>query len=40
MLEGHSKKLAAAYAVTANLVSAVLGYYLTGAAWRLAVSIS
>ena len=39
MLEGHSKKLAAAYAVTANLVSAVLGYYLTGAAWRLAVSI-
>ena len=40
MLEGHSKKLAAAYAVTANLVSAILGYYLTGAAWRLAVSIS
>ena len=39
MLEGHSKKLAAAYTVTANLVSAVLGYYLTGAAWRLAVSI-
>ena len=39
MLEGHSKKRAAAYAVTANLVSAVLGYYLIGAAWRLAVSI-
>ncbi len=40
MLEGQSKKCAAAYAVTANVVSAVLGYYLTGAAWRLAVSIS
>lgn len=40
MLEGHSKKRAAAYAVTANLVSAILGYYLTDAVWHLVVSIS
>lgn len=39
MLEGHSKKRAAAYAVTANLVSAILGYYLTDAVWHLVVSI-
>lgn len=40
MLKGHSKKRAAAYAVTANLVSAILGYYLTDAVWHLVVSIS
>ena len=40
MLEGHSKKRAAAYALTANLVSAILGYYLTDAVWHLVVSIS
>ena len=39
MLKGHSKKRAAAYAVTANLVSAILGYYLTDAVWHLVVSI-
>ena len=39
MLKGHSKKRAAAYAVTANLISAILGYYLTEAVWRLVVSI-
>ena len=40
MLKGHSKKRAAAYAVTANLISAILGYYLAEAVWRLVVSIS
>lgn len=39
MLKGHSKKRAAAYAVTANLISAILGYYLAEAVWRLVVSI-
>lgn len=39
MLKGHSKKRAAAYAVTANLISAILGYYLTDAVWHLVVSI-
>lgn len=40
MLKGHSKKRAAAYAVTANLVSAILGYYFTDAVWRFVTSIS
>ena len=40
MLKGHSKKRAAAYAITANLASAVLGYYLAEPVWRLVVSIS
>ena len=40
MLKGHSKKRAAAYAVTANLVSAILGYYLTETVWRFVTSIS
>ena len=40
MLKGHSKKRAAAYAVTANLISAILGYYLAEAVWRLVVSVS
>lgn len=39
-LTGHSKGRAAAYAITANLVSAVLGYYLAEPVWRLVVSIS
>ena len=40
MLKGHSKKRTAAYAVAANLVSAVLGYYLAEPVWRFVVSIS
>lgn len=38
-LTGHSKGRAAAYAITANLASAVLGYYLAEPVWRLVVSI-
>lgn len=38
-LTGHSKGRAAAYAITANLASAVLGYYLAVPVWRLVVSI-
>ena len=40
LLTGHSKGRAAAYAITANLASAVLGYYLAEPVWRLVVSIS
>ena len=40
LLSGHSKGRAAAYAITANLASAVLGYYLAEPVWRLVVSIS
>ena len=40
LLTGHSKGRAALYAVTANLASAVLGYYLAEPVWRLVVSIS
>lgn len=40
LLTGHSKGRAAAYAVTANLASAVLGYYLAEPVWRLVVSVS
>ena len=40
LLKGRSKGRAAAYAVTANLVSAVLGYYLAGPVWRFVVTIS
>ena len=39
LLTGHSKGRAAAYAITANLASAVLGYYLAVPVWRLVVSI-
>ena len=39
LLTGHSKGRAAAYAITANLASAVLGYYLAEPVWRLVVSI-
>lgn len=40
LLTGYSKGRAAAYAITANLTSAVLGYYLAEPVWRLVVSIS
>ena len=40
LLTGHSKGRAALYAVTANLASAVLGYYRAEPVWRLVVSIS
>ena len=40
LLTGHSKGRAALYAVTANLASAVLGYYLAEPVWRFVVSIS
>lgn len=39
LLTGHSKGRAAAYAITANLASTVLGYYLAEPVWRLVVSI-
>ena len=39
LLTGHSKGRAAAYAITANLASTVLGYYLAVPVWRLVVSI-
>lgn len=39
LLTGHSKGRAAAYAITANLASAVLGYYLAVPVWRFVVSI-
>ena len=39
LLTGYSKGRAAAYAITANLASAVLGYYLAEPVWRLVVSI-
>ena len=32
-------RICAAYAITANLASAVLGYYLAEPVWRLVVSI-
>ena len=40
LLTGHSKGRAAAYAITANLASAVLGYYLAVPVWQFVVSIS
>ena len=40
LLTGHSKGRAALYAVTANLASAVLGYYLAEPVWSFVVSIS
>lgn len=40
LLTGYSKGRAVAYAITANLASAVLGYYLAEPVWRLVVSIS
>ena len=40
LLTGHSKGRAVAYAITANLASAVLGYYLAVPVWQFVVSIS
>ena len=40
LLTGHSKGRAALYAVSANLASAVLGYYLAEPVWSFVVSIS
>lgn len=39
-LQGRSKGRALAYGLTANAVSAVLGWFLTEAVWRFVVSIS
>ena len=39
-LQGQSKSRAFAYGLTANAASAVLGWFLTEAVWRLVVSIS
>jgi hypothetical protein len=39
-LTGHSKRRAVLYGVTANVCSALLGWYLTEPVWRFVVSIS
>lgn len=40
LLKGHSKKRAALYAVTANVASALLGYFLSAPVWRFVTLLS